>query len=152
MRVFFLLVISFICFKNAFSQINSIENPTINLRASILLFPTTPLLTLEVRTIGNFTLQFESNFVNTHGINIKYFLNERMNKSYVFSGIAFVEDELLRTDGKTTLLPYLGYGYAYRFGNKSNWIFDNRIGIGPTLNADTNSVYPVIKTGIGRIF
>lgn len=152
MRVFFLILIFFICCKNTYSQINGTENPTINLRASILLFPTTPLLTLEVRTTGNFTLQFESNFVNTHGINIKYFLNERMNKSYVFSGIAFVENELLRTDGKATLLPYLGYGYAYRFGNKSNWIFDSRIGIGPTLNADTNSVYPVIKTGIGIIF
>lgn len=152
MRVLTVIVTYFICVNSAFSQTNSIENPTINLRASILLFPTTPLLTLEVRAIGSFTLQFESNFVNTHGINIKYFLNERMNKSYVFSGIAFVENELLRTDGKATLLPYLGNGYAYRFGNKSNWTFDSRIGIGPTLNADINSVYPVIKTGIGRIF
>lgn len=138
--------------KSAFSQENAIENSTINLRASILLFPTTPLLTLEVRTIGNLTLQFESNFVNTHGMNLKYFLNERMNKSYVFTGIALVEHELLRADGKTTLLPYLGYGYAYRFGNNRNWIFDSRIGVGPTLNADSNGVYPVLKTGIGRIF
>lgn len=152
MRILFLILISIVCFKNTYSQINTIENPTINLRATILLFPTTPLLTLEVRTTGNLTLQLESNFINTHGINLKYFLNKRMNKSYVFTGIAFVENDLLREDGHLTLLPYAGYGYALRFGNKKQWTFDSRIGFGPTLNADTNGVYPVLKTGIGRIF
>ena len=152
MNAFLSFILFFICVENASSQIDNTENPTINLRASVLLFPTTPLLTVEVRTIGNFTLQFESNFADTHGMNIKYFLHEKMKESYVFSGIAFVEHQLLRTDGKITFLPYLGYGYAYRFGNKNRWTFDNRIGIGPTLNANTNRIYPVLKTGIGRIF
>lgn len=152
MRVLFVIVISFICFKNAYSQTSSIENPIIILRASILLFPTTPLLTVEVRTTGNFTLQFESNFVNTNGINLKYFLKERMNESYLFTGMAFVENDLLREDGYITSLPYVGYGYAFRFGSKKQWTFDNRIGIGPTLNADTNGIYPVLKTGIGKVF
>ena len=109
---------------NCFSQNDFIENPTINLRASILLFPTTPLLTLEVRTFGNFTLQFESNFSDTHGINAKYYLEERMSESYLFVGSAFVENELLRADLKSTFLPYMGYGYAHRFGHKKQWTFD----------------------------
>lgn len=149
------LILSILLFINTHivsSQVNMINYPTINIRASLLLFPTTPLITLEVRTFGNVTLQFESNFVNTHGINVKYFLKNRMNKSYVFSGIALVKNKLLRQDNKATLLPYAGYGYAYRFGRKLHWVFDNRIGVGPTINADTNSIYPVIKTGIGRIF
>ena len=127
-------------------------NPTANVRLSFLLFPFTPLLTVEVRTIGNLTLQLETNFVNTHGANLKYFIKNRMDGHYVFTGIALVENKLLRQDKKITFLPYAGYGYAYRFGNKKQWTFDNRIGIGVTTNADRNSVYPVIKTGIGRIF
>jgi hypothetical protein len=83
---------------------------------------------------------------------LKYFIKDRMDGDYIFTGIALVENKLLRADIKTTFLPYAGYGYAYRFGNKKQWTFDNRIGIGATTNADKNSVYPVIKTGIGRIF
>jgi hypothetical protein len=149
MRVIF-LIFGLLLVQNVFAQ-KEIQ-PTANVRFSFLLFPFTPLLTLEVRTIGNFTIQAETNFVNTHGANLKYFIKDRMDGDYIFTGIALVENKLLRADIKTTFLPYAGYGYAYRFGNKKQWTFDNRIGIGATTNADKNSVYPVIKTGIGRIF
>jgi hypothetical protein len=49
-------------------------------------------------------------------------------------------------------LPYIGYGYAHRFGKNKDLIFDSRIGIGPTINADKNIIVPVLKTGIGKIF
>jgi hypothetical protein len=149
MRVIF-LIFGLLLVQNVFAQ-KEIQ-PTANVRLSFLLFPFTPLLTVEVRTIGNFTIQAETNFVNTHGANLKYFIKDRMDGDYIFTGIALVENKLLRADIKTTFLPYAGYGYAYRFGNKKQWTFDNRIGIGATTNADKNSVYPVIKTGIGRIF
>lgn len=152
MRMRFLLVIFLICMKNAYSQIDAIENPTINLRASILLFPTTPLLTLEVKTIGNATIQIESNFINTYGVNLKYFLKNRMKDSYIFLGNAFVKNSLLRKDEKITFLPYLGYGYAYRFGSRLKWTADSRFGLGITTNADSNNIYPIIKIGIGRVF
>jgi hypothetical protein len=151
MRLAF-LVISILYFQSNFSQTEKVIQPIANLRLSFLLFPFSPLLTFEVRTVGNLTLQMESNFVNTHGANLKYFLKNRMDEHYIFTGIALVEDKFLRVDKKITFLPYAGYGYAYRFGNKKQWTFDNRIGIGSTLNADNNSVYPVIKTGIGRLF
>ncbi len=127
-------------------------SPTANIRLSFLLFPFTPLLSVEVRTFGNLTVQGETNFVHTHGVNLKYFTKQRMNQSYWFVGTAFVTNQLLRKDKKSTILPYLGYGYAYRFGKTEGWVFDSRIGIGPTLNADKNGVYPIIKTGIGRVF
>lgn len=146
------LVVSLLCFQNCFAQTEKEMNPTTNVRLSFLLFPFTPLLTVEVRTIENLTLQLETNFVNTHGANLKYFIKNRMDGHYVFKGIALVENKLLRKDKKITFLPYVGYGYAYRFGNKKQLTFDNRIGIGATTNADRNSVYPVLKTGIGRIF
>ncbi|MFN0199868.1 MAG: hypothetical protein ACKVTZ_00020 [Bacteroidia bacterium] len=146
------LVVSILCFQNCFAQTEKENNPTANVRLSFLLFPFTPLLTVEVRTIGNLTIQLETNFVNTHGANLKYFIKNRMDGHYVFTGIALVENKLLRQDKKITFLPYAGYGYAYRFGNKKQWTFDNIIGIGATTNADRNSVYPVIKTGIGLIF
>jgi hypothetical protein len=148
-RVIF-LIFGLLLVQNVFAQ-KEIQ-PTANVRFSFLLFPFTPLLTLEVRTIGNFTIQAETNFVNTHGANLKYFIKDRMGGDYIFTGIALVDNKLLRADKKTTFLPYAGYGYAYRFGNKKEWTFDTRIGIGATINADKNSVYPVIKTGIGRIF
>jgi hypothetical protein len=114
--------------------------------------PITPLLTLEIRTFENITIQLETNFVNTHGANLKYFVKERMNKDYIFVGTAFVESDFLRKDSKTTVLPYVGYGYAYRFGKSNDWIFDSRVGIGRTINADKNTILPVIKTGIGKTF
>lgn len=127
--------------------------PTINVRLSLLLIPpASPLLTLEMRTLGNLTVQLETNFVNTHGVNLKYFTKARMDGHYIFVGAAFVESRFLRKDLKSTILPYLGYGYAHRFGKNRHWIFDNRIGIGRTINADSNGIYPVIKTGIGKIF
>jgi hypothetical protein len=128
------------------------KHPSANVRLSFLLFPFSPLLTVEVKTIGNLTLQAETNFIDTHGLNLKYYLNERMNESYVFVGTAFVTNSFLRKDLQSTTLPYIGYGYAYRFGNNKAWTFDSRFGIGSTINADKNSVYPVIKTGIGRVF
>lgn len=126
--------------------------PTANVRLSFLLAPFTPLLTLEVRTFGKATLQVETNFVNIHGANLKYFFKDRMNGNYVFVGTAFVEDKSLRKDLSATILPYLGYGYAHRFGNTKAWTFDSRIGIGSTINADKNGIYPIIKTGVGRTF
>jgi hypothetical protein len=126
--------------------------PFVNIRLSFLIFPFSPLLTAEGRVIGNFTLQGETNFVNTHGVNLKYFLGESMNKGYVFVGTAFVADKFLRDDRKTTFIPYIGYGYAHRFGNNRNWTFDSRFGIGSSTNADKNSIYPILKTGIGRLF
>lgn len=134
------------------SQTPEAKIPNANVRLSFLLLPFTPLLTLEVRTFGNVTLQLETNFVNTHGANIKYFIKESMNEDYVFLGTAFVEDKSLRKDLAPTVLPYAGYGYSYRFVNSNSWIFDSRIGIGATINADKNGIYPIIKTGIGKTF
>lgn len=148
-------LILFICvFTSQMAKAQTLPdiNPTVNVRLSFLVFPFTPLLTVEVRTTGNLTLQLESNFVNTHGANLKYFIHNRMDGHYVFTGIALVENKLLRKDEKITFLPYAGYGYAHRFGYRKHWTFDNRVGIGSTTNADNNSIYPVIKTGIGYIF
>lgn len=142
----------FVCCQNCFAQADKEIDPTANVRLSFLLFPFTPLLTVEVGTIGNLTLQLETNFINTSGANVKYYIHDRMDGHYVFTGIALVENKLLRLDNEITFLPYAGYGHAYRFGSKKQWTFDNRIGIGATTNADRNSVYPVIKTGIGRVF
>jgi hypothetical protein len=146
--LFFILIVS----KN-FSQVHEQKLPFANVRLSFLVFPPiTPLLTLEIRTFKNSTIQLETNFVNTHGVNLKYFAKERMNKDYIFIGTAFVESNFLRKDLKTTILPYIGYGYAYRFGKANDWIFDSRIGLGRTLNADKNTILPLIKTGIGKTF
>jgi hypothetical protein len=146
------VIITALFYQNTFSQTEKEIQPTINVRVSFLIFPFTPLLTIETRTFGNLTLQVETNFINTHGANLKYFFEKRMDRNYIFTGIAFVQNKLLRSDKKITFLPYVGYGYAYRFGNKKEWTFDNRIGIGATTNADQNNIYPVIKTGIGKIF
>jgi len=127
-------------------------NATINLRLSLLLFPATPLLTIETQTVGNLPLQLESNFSNTHGVNLKWFPNERMKKDYVFIGTAAVSNKLLREDKQYTFLPYVGYGFAKRFGQEKNWTWDTRAGLGGTLNADNNSFYPIVKTGVGRAF
>ena len=135
------------------AQTTEPKPPNVNIRLSLLVFPPiSPLLTFEVRTIGKITLQLETNFVNTHGVNLKYFTKESMNGHYLFVGMAFLEGDFLRKDKNTTLLPYTGYGYAYRFGNNSAWTFDSRLGIGSTLNADKNLILPVLKTGIGRTF
>jgi hypothetical protein len=126
------------------------NEPFMNVRLSFLLFPFSPLMTVEVRTIGKLTLQGETNFRHIHGINLKYYTVKRMGKSYFFIGSAFVSDAFLRMDKKPTTLLYAGYGYAHIL--KNNWIFDSRLGIGPTLNADKNGVYPVIKLGAGKRF
>ena len=151
MRVFLIFCLISI-FTKVQSQTIDPKIPNANVRVSFLLFPFTPLLTFEVRTFGNVTLQLETNFVNIHGANLKYFTKDRMNGNYVFLGTAFVEDKTLRKDLATTILPYVGYGYAHRFGNNKSWTFDSRLGIGPTINADKNGIYPIIKTGIGKTF
>ena len=127
--------------------------PNVNIRLSFLVFPPfSPLLTFEVRTIDKLTVQLETNFVNTHGVNLKYFTKESMNGHYLFIGTAFLESDFLRKDKNITFLPYAGYGYAHRFGETNQWLFDSRLGIGRTLNADKNLILPVLKTGIGRVF
>jgi hypothetical protein len=142
--IFFILLVAIVSLKAQNTA------PFMNIRLSFLLFPFSPLLTVEVRTIGNITLQGETNFVHTHGVNVKYYTASRMEKNYFFVGSAFVSNASLRADKKPTTLLYAGYGYAHIF--KNNWTFDSRIGIGPTLNADKNSVYPVIKLGAGKRF
>ncbi len=135
------------------AQVTETKPPVINIRLSFLIFPSfSPLLTFETRTFQNWTLQLETNFINTHGINLKYFLHERMSGHYIFIGNAFIESDYLRRDKKITYLSYAGYGYAYRFGKRKAWTFDSRLGVGPTLNADSNTILPVLKTGIGRVF
>ena len=148
MKNIFIITLIFIA-VNVYAQE---KQPIANVRLSFLLFPFSPLLTVEAKIVGNLTLQAETNFTNTHGLNLKYYLKETMNKNYVFVGTAFVSNDFLRKDLKSTILPYIGYGYAYRFGHNKAWTFDSRLGIGSTTNADKNSVYPVIKTGIGRAF
>lgn len=128
------------------------QQPLLNLRLSLLLFPTTPLLTVEVRTVGNWTIQGETNFAHTHGLNLKYFVRSPMEGPYGFVGTAFVRHQLLRQDGAAAVLAYAGVGHAQRLGRSDRWIIDHRIGIGPTLNADEVGVYPILKTGIGRLF
>jgi hypothetical protein len=67
----------------------------LNVRLSFLVFPVfSPLLTLETSTFRNLTVQLETNFVDTHGINLKYFLNDRMNEHYIFAGSAFYRKRL----------------------------------------------------------
>ncbi len=135
------------------AQTNEPKLPIGNIRLSFLIFPPfSPLLTFEMKTFDKLTAQLETNFINTHGVNLKYFINERMNGHFAFVGTAFLESDFLRKDKNITLLPYLGYGYAYRFGKTNAWTFDNRLGIGKTTNADNNTMYPVFKTGIGRTF
>ncbi len=145
----------YLVLKLTFLQAQIAENQLtkINARLSFLIFPPfSPLLTLETKTFKNLTLQLETNFVNTHGVNLKYFTKQAMNGSYLFVGTAFVENTFLRKDNQITFLPYTGYGYAYRFGKSKAWTWDSRLGIGQTTNADNNAIYPVLKTGIGRIF
>lgn len=62
--------------------------PVMNIRLSFLLFPFSPLLTLEVRTFGKVALQGETNFVHMHGVNVKYYTTQRMEKNYFFVGSA----------------------------------------------------------------
>lgn len=146
------LTVFLFCCRHALAQAEPRQNANFNARISFLLFPFTPLLTLEIRTLDKLTLQVETNFFNTHGVNLKYYLENRIDKHYLFSGLALVENRNLRRDLRINYLLYAGYGYVHRFGSKNKWIFDSRAGIGPTINADQNAVYPVIKTGIGRIF
>jgi hypothetical protein len=150
-------IIIFLCLclsmMDAHSQSNEANLPIVSIRLSFLVFPPiTPLLTFEMLTFEKLTVQLETNFINTHGINLKYFMKESMNGHFIFIGSAFLESSFLRKDENTTYLPYIGYGYAHRFDKSNAWTFDSRIGIGATANADNNLILPVLKTGIGRTF
>ena len=152
MKIIIIFCALFVCVKVQ-SQTTEPKPPNVNIRLSFLVFPPfSPLLTFEVRTIDKLTLQLETNFMNTHGVNLKYFAKETMNGYYLFVGTAFLENDFLRKDKKIIFLPYTGCGYAHRFGNNKAWIFDSRLGIGRTLNADRNLILPVLKTGIGKTF
>ncbi len=149
--------IIFLCLFCIFSKLQAQTTepklPIGNIRLSFLIFPPfTPLLTLEMRTFDKLTVQLETNFINTHGVNLKYFINQRMDGHFIFVGNAFIESDFLRKDKNITFLPYAGYGYAHRFGKSNSWTFDSRLGIGRTTNADNNLILPVLKTGIGRTF
>jgi hypothetical protein len=124
--------------------------PVVSVRLSLLVLPATPLLTVELRAVGNLTVQGETNFVHTHGVNLKYYPNGPFERGYWFVGSAWVQNRFLRADGGSAVLPYAGWGYAHRFGR--TWQADGRLGFGPTLNADRNSVYPVLKLGVGKRF
>jgi hypothetical protein len=110
-------LISFILIVAIVSLKAQNTTPFMNVRLSFLLFPFSPLLTLEVRTVGNLTLQGETNFARIHGINVKYYTASRMEKNYFFVGSAFVSDASLRADKKPATLLYAGYGYAHIFKN-----------------------------------
>ena len=85
------------------AQTNEPKLPVGNIRLSFLIFPPfSPLLTLETRTFDKVTVQLETNFINTHGVNLKYFINERMNKHFIFIGTAFIENDFLRKDKNIT--------------------------------------------------
>jgi hypothetical protein len=127
--------------------------PTVSVRLSFLLFPpATPLLTVEVSTFDTVTVQLETNFIDTHGCNLKYFLDSNMDGAYVFGGSALVAKPGLRKDGELTWLPYVGGGYAYRFGSARRWDVDTRFGFGRTVNADSDRALPIVKAGIGYVF
>ena len=148
--------LAFLCLAFMVTKIGCAQTqeaiPNLNIRVSFLLVPFTPLVTVEASTFNNFTVQLETNFINTHGVNLKYYTETLMEQSYVFVGMASVQNTLLRADVKATLLPYVRYGYAYRFGASKSWVWDSRFGIGRTINADSNSIYPILKTGIGKTF
>jgi hypothetical protein len=142
-----------LCHIGSIGQIDVKPKSSLNIRLSCLLFPDfSPLLTIEAKVIHHLTIQLESNFYNTHGVNLKLYLKETMSRHYTFLGLALLNSKYLRADKKITYLPYIGYGYAFRFGKQSTWIFDNRIGLGKTINANRNYILPVIKSGIGKLF
>lgn len=71
--------IIFLCLVGMFSKLEAQTNepklPIGIIRLSFLIFPPfTPLLTLEMRTFDKLTVQLETNFINTHGVNLKYFI------------------------------------------------------------------------------
>ena len=150
-KYIFMLILSLHFRQVSQAQDRSLQS-NVNLRISFLMVPFTPLLTLETRTVGHLTVQLESNFRDTHGVNLKWYPQQRMQGGYLFTGKAWVQNSELRDDERLTLLPYAGGGFAWRFGRQKAWIWDTRLGIGPTLNADRNFVLPVIKSGLGRTF
>lgn len=129
---------------------NPAEMPSrVNARLSFLVVPFSPLLSLEISVVKRLTLQVETNFKNTHGLNMKYYLQNRMQTHYVFVGTAFMQHPELGNKGELALLPYAGYGYALRFGNSRRWIFDSRLGLGALRLDGRLSPFPVLKSGIG---
>ncbi len=131
-------------------QLSDAPPPAVSVRLSCLLVPFTPLLTVEVKAVGPLTLQGETNFGHTHGLNLKWYRWAVMQGGYGFVGAAWVRHSLLRADNRTTWLPYVGGGYAWAFGR--HWAIDARAGLGPAVNADLLRLYPVVKVGAGRRF
>lgn len=95
-----------LCLSAGYAQPAS---PTVNIRLGVLLFPFTPLLSIEGRLFGSLTMQGETNFIHTHRLNLKYYLKSPLERDYVFIGSAFVQSRLLRQDGQSTILPYIGW-------------------------------------------
>lgn len=144
-------MINLLFLSNAVAQNTINIQPKANIRLSFLLYPFTPLLSFEFNTFKRFTIQLETNFKQTHGVNLKYYPGKSMSGHYWFSGLALLKNQQLRSDEKNVFLPYLGYGFALSFGKRKLWTFDNRCGIGRTINAERNFFFPVVKTGIGRL-
>jgi hypothetical protein len=147
-----LALIGFFISGLVLGQTTDTHHSSFSIRLTILMVPVTPLLTMEIKATEKTTIQFESNFVNIHGVNLKYFLNSGMKYDYVFKGLAILKSSDLREDYRVTYLPYVGYGCAYRFGVDNRWDLESRIGIGITANADKNILFPVIKSGLGYVF
>lgn len=142
MRLFLVLVLFQCgCVSDAQTQ------PRWSIRASILLFPFSPLLTTECRLGNQLALQCESNFSSTHGVNLKLFSTRCFDSPYVFIGHAWVEDKRLREDGYSQL-TYVGAGTAKIFSR--NWHVDARFGLGP-IWLDKIQIAAVAKVGIGRV-
>lgn len=132
----------------ALAQQTPLHAPLLNVRASFLAFPFTPLLSLELRLLPHLTMQAETNFWNVHGLNFKAYAHSDLNGPYFFVGNAWVKHRALRQDGGFSILPYTGVGYAVPFG--VGWRADVRLGAGPMLFSERKGVYPVLKFGIGK--
>jgi len=144
MKVYNVVAAVILCAGNAVAQPGS----KFSLRATGLQYPSTLLLTVEAAVYKSFSFQLETNFTNTHGVNIKYWVKTPLNNAYLFAGNAWVINRELREDLRFAYLTYTGVGYAHRW--RRNWVLDSRFGLGPLWNSDSRGVFPVIKIGVGK--
>lgn len=145
-----LTLILTIVFHLSFESHGQPPREVFSLRATWLAFPSQIVLTAEVSVFNQVGLQFETNFRNTHGMNLKYYLMENFSMTYVFVGSGLLQDQRLREGNKSALLTYAGFGYSHRW---HRWIADSRIGLGPIWRFEQDPlVVPVLKVGIGRVF